>query len=80
MATSSGGTWTNKDCECDFCRLEAGISREARFDAKTNRGPWANMCYPHWTQNSQRILGTGYGQMLVRQGEDAAPACEWPSR
>ena len=43
--------------KCDFC------GAEAKFDAKTNRGPWAYMCDKCFQQNGVG-LGTGYGQRI----------------
>lgn len=34
------------------------------------------MCFDHWSDKSPRMLGTGYGQMLVRYGEETAAVAE----
>jgi hypothetical protein len=55
--------------ECDICRyVELKMRPErALFDGKTHAGPWANMCYPHFTSHCGR-LGLGIGQRLVIPG------------
>lgn len=42
---------------CDFC------TKDARYDAATNFGPWANMCQSHFYQFGIG-LGPGRGQTL----------------
>lgn len=50
---------------CDFCKQE-GHMTEAKYDGRTNLGPWAYMCERHF-----RIygigLGLGRGQRLERR-------------
>lgn len=49
--------------KCDLCAQEGRLI-DARYDAKTNMGPWANMCQRHY--NTYGIgLGLGLGQKLV---------------
>jgi len=43
--------------KCDFC------NNRAVYDAKTHRGPWANMCQIHFAALGVG-LGSGKGQML----------------
>ena len=54
---------------CDICRfVESRIHpSRALFDGATHAGPWANMCYPHFTSHG-RGLGLGIGQRLVIPG------------
>lgn len=55
---------------CDFCK-ESGVTRKAKYDAKTLWGPWAHMCEIHMRNNGPHTpggeprLGTGVGQRLV---------------
>lgn len=50
--------------KCDFCE------KNARYDAKTFQGPWANMCHYHWIENAQyKTLGEGKGQNLILPDE-----------
>ena len=49
--------------KCDFCE------NDARYDAKTFIGPWANMCGTHWALYGPGKLGTGFGQMLITANE-----------
>lgn len=42
--------------KCDFC------GKEAKYDGKTQMGPWANMCETCWKQHGVGKLGTGLGQ------------------
>ena len=49
---------------CDFCEETAG------YDARTKMGPWAYMCESCFNNNGTGQLGTGYGQRLVKDGED----------
>ena len=45
---------------CDFC------GKPASYDAATNMGPWANMCYQHYMiYRMHSKLGTGLGQKLI---------------
>jgi hypothetical protein len=45
---------------CNFC------DRKAQYDAKTNQGPWANMCHDHYVMHrAYSTLGTGKGQEYV---------------
>ena len=55
---------------CDFCST-SGMNRKAKYDAKTQWGPWANMCEIHFRQNGIK-LGTGFGQEL-KVGEKPKP-------
>jgi hypothetical protein len=48
---------------CDIC-FDAGLSRSAKYDAKTKTGPWAYLCETHY-QEYGIGLGTGLGQKLV---------------
>ena len=43
---------------CDFC------GKPAKYDGKTNIGPWANMCQVCFKVNGTG-LGLGFGQELV---------------
>jgi hypothetical protein len=45
---------------CDLCT----DGTRARYDAKTNRGPWAYLCEMHFHTHGMG-LGTGRGQRLV---------------
>lgn len=46
--------------KCDFCY------RDAKYDFKTNMGPWANGCEDHYIfHRHYDALGTGKGQELV---------------
>ena len=63
------GTWVEKTCDCDTCRI-AGVAAIARFDAKMTRGTWGNFCPMCWMRQCQPALGTGIGQMLIREGEN----------
>lgn len=49
--------------KCDMCK----DGTLAEYDAKTNRGPWAYMCGPHYNMNAANNtkLGTGVGQKLI---------------
>jgi alkylhydroperoxidase family enzyme len=60
----SNGTWVKKICNCDVC------GEIARFDAAARRGAWGNFCLACWSDHCPRALGTGIGQMLVRDGEN----------
>jgi hypothetical protein len=48
---------------CDLCK-ETGGNSAARYDAKTQFGPWAYMCEAHFKLDGIG-LGTGLGQRLV---------------
>lgn len=51
---------------CDICVhvYRVQVPERALFDGKTNGGPWANMCGPHF--NVWGIgLGLGLGQRLL---------------
>lgn len=53
---------------CDFCN-EKEQTTPARYDGRTNFGPWANMCQRHF--DSYGIgLGLGKGQRLVLEDEE----------
>ena len=55
---------------CDFCRDWMGRATEARYDAKTMGGPWANMCERHFEAHGIG-LGVGRGQRyLLRSSMD----------
>lgn len=43
---------------CDIC------SAEAKYDARTIYGPWANVCELCFTMYTHGKLGTGFGQLL----------------
>lgn len=46
--------------KCNFC------DRDAEYDFRTYRGPWANGCEFHWKEwRATDQLGTGHGQKLV---------------
>jgi hypothetical protein len=45
--------------KCDFCS-----NRVAKYDFKTQWGPWANGCTVHFLNNGIR-LGLGFGQRLI---------------
>ncbi len=52
---------------CDFCKSnEEDV--EAKFDGKTQFGPWANMCKDHFDQYGIG-LGLGKGQALIYKAE-----------
>lgn len=57
--------------DCDICKYNSGVIREAHYDGKTRMGPWANMCEAHF-QLDGLGLGTGVGQRLVVRGESAS--------
>lgn len=44
--------------KCDFC------GKDARYDGKTEMGPWANMCPQHFRMYGVG-LGSGRGQKLI---------------
>lgn len=44
---------------CDFC------GEQAQYDAKTNFGPWANVCQQDFEHHTSGQLGLGIGQKLV---------------
>lgn len=46
---------------CDFC------GKTAKYDGKTTRGPWANMCQADFEINGVG-LGLGKGQELIFSG------------
>jgi hypothetical protein len=46
---------------CDIC---ANGTTQAHFDAKTTAGPWAFLCWHHWAELTDMVLGTGHGQIL----------------
>lgn len=46
---------------CDVCQ----DGTPAQYDAKTNGGPWAYLCDPHFVSLTNGRLGTGLGQRLV---------------
>lgn len=52
--------------KCDMCK----DGKLARYDAKTHRGPWANMCDTHFFLEGIGV-GTGLGQYLLLPGEEA---------
>lgn len=52
---------------CDYC-ANSGVTRKAKYDAKSRDGRWANMCAIHFANNGI-MLGTGYGQELI-EGEE----------
>jgi hypothetical protein len=50
---------------CDFCRMD-GIEKPAKYDGKTEAGPWAYMCQEHFEAHGVG-LGLGRGQKLEVQ-------------
>lgn len=62
--------------DCDICKHPAFGSedkKQARFDAKTDQGPWAYLCPEHYKSwRAYPLLGTGRGQLLLLEGEDEA--------
>lgn len=51
---------------CDFCLYHDQITRPARYDFRTKRGPWANGCIAHYElYRAHADLGTGHGQRLM---------------
>lgn len=51
---------------CDICKFEDGKPDvTATHDAKTNSGPWANVCEPHFKSHTPGVLGIGKAQFLV---------------
>ena len=53
--------------DCDIHKYDMGQPGvEAKYDAKTKQGPWANMCPSCFsTHAAYPELGTGKGQRLV---------------
>ena len=51
--------------QCDFCKLPN--RKLARYDGRTNRGFWANMCEEHFRLYGIG-LGIGKGQRLILGG------------
>jgi hypothetical protein len=51
--------------DCDF--HEPGSEVEAKFDARTRRGPWAFMCQQHFEEYGNGRLGNGRGQRLIKR-------------
>lgn len=53
---------------CDVCAAD-GVDKQADYDARLTKGlyagRWANLCTPHWSELTDRQLGTGYGQRLL---------------
>ncbi len=47
--------------KCDFCQ----DGSDAKYDARTVFGAWANMCEKHFFDYGSGRLGTGYGQELI---------------
>lgn len=43
-----------------------GVDRPAKYDGRTEAGPWANMCQEHFDEHGVG-LGLGRGQMLEVQ-------------
>lgn len=66
--------------KCDYC-AKAGRDNDARYDAETQSGPWANMCGLHFALYGKG-LGEGRGQRLVlradrlKQGKKKVTAME----
>ena len=50
--------------DCNFCGKTAG------YDAMTLTGPWAYMCEGCFEVHGAGSLGLGWGQRLVKEGED----------
>lgn len=46
---------------CDLCR----DGTRAKYDSKTNMGPWAYVCEAHFALDTPGELGTGKGQRLI---------------
>lgn len=53
--------------ECDIHKYDKGVANvPAVYDAKTKRGPWANLCQECFdTEAMFTHLGTGKGQRLI---------------
>ena len=53
--------------ECDVHKYDKGVANvPAEYDAKTRRGPWANMCQACFDEEAMYPdLGTGKGQKLI---------------
>ncbi len=49
----------DKMTKCDICSTS-----EAKYDARTNFGPWANVCELCFALHTPGKLGVGYGQLL----------------
>ena len=71
--------------DCDVCKFMKRPMRQtdAIVDAKTNDGPWANMCLGCWAiHGNLGVLGTGLGQTilvpLTALEEDAAMVTDEP--
>lgn len=61
----SDTTYVTTMPKCDFCK-QSGVTREAKYDFRTQWGPWANGCEIHYLNNRAHTeLGTGHGQRLV---------------
>ena len=50
---------------CDVCKINGDPTVPAQYDARTNEGPWMNLCVTHFTLHTPGKLGTGIGQKLV---------------
>lgn len=59
-------TYVSDAGQCDFCQ-QSGVTRKAKYDFKTQWGPWAKGCEAHFLNNGIK-LGTGFGQRLI-EGE-----------
>lgn len=62
---------------CDLCKHYDGkVDVPARYDGKTQMGPWANMCLGHFMSFGSG-LGMGHGQELILiTDEDSARSDE----
>ena len=54
---------------CDFCKIENEIKKEAQYDGATKFGKWAYMCSSHFKQYGKG-LGTGKGQKLILESKE----------
>ncbi len=61
--THTETVWQGDAPMCDFCAARL-VEREAKYDGKTDMGPWALMCENHF-QVVGVGLGLGRGQKLV---------------
>lgn len=55
--------------ECDIHRFHGVRGVSARYDAKTDMGPWAHLCPEHFNSLTSGELGVGKGQRLVLLSE-----------
>lgn len=66
MAKNGTEAYVSKLPMCDIHKYDKGVDNIiAIYDAKTKRGPWANMCQECFDENAMFTeLGTGKGQHL----------------